>query len=129
MKLLYRMLASAVVGAGVVAVAFWVFESVVPQWSPVPFEASRIAMLIAVLGTATAVARWGFALEAASFLAASGAVWALHEARPLSVCDLSYRPCSVGEIGSMALPVAVLLVSAGVLFVHGHTRRRRWSWR
>ena len=125
MKLSYGSLAAAFTGAATVSIAFWLLESVVPQVWFVPFEASTLTILLAILVAGAVVARRGRVFEAAALLAGSGAAWAIHEVQPLNLCqsDLLYRPCTTTEIGAMALPAVVLLVVAAGLLASALLRR------
>lgn len=117
MRSLFAAIVSAVVGAAGVSAAFWFAESVVPQGDVViPFEIGRGVTVLAVLLVGAVLVDRGRAIYAAGFLAGSGLAWALHEAHPLSLCqsDVLYRPCTGTEVGSMMLPVVLLLVSAVV---------------
>lgn len=123
-------LAAAGAGGAAVWIAFWLFESILPQvFGSIPLVASSTTMLLAMLLAGAVLARKGFIVEAAALFAGSGASWALHVVHPLGICqsDLLYRPCTSIEIASMVIPVIVLMVAAVGLLVSAvaWTRRAR----
>lgn len=126
MKRWYRTLVAAAIGAGAVWAAFWLVESVAPHVVFVPLEAGRLTMLVVVVVAGMIIARRGSVGEASALFAGSGAAWALHEAYALSLCqsDTLYRPCTVSEIGWMAVPAIALLLAALTLAASGLTRTR-----
>ncbi len=126
MKTWYRNLVLAAIGAALVWAAFWLVESVAPQVVFVPFEAGRLTMLGVVVVAGMIIARRGGVGEASVLFAGAGAAWALHEANPLLLCqsDSLYRPCTLSEIGWMAVPGIVLLLTALALATSSLTRTR-----
>lgn len=119
-------LAAAVGGGAAVWGAFWLVESVLPQAVSVSLEADRLFILLVPFSAAAVLVGRGRLVEAATLLAGSGAVWAVHEIHPFMLCqsDLLYRPCTVSEFGWMVAP-AVLLIACGA--VAAVVARRRLS--
>ena len=125
-KVVYRSLGAALVGASTVLVALWLSRSVLPSASPwfIPLEAESVTILLLVLGGGAVLARRGGISEAAALLAGAGAAWALSEVDPLILCqsDMLYRPCTVSEVAWMALPGLALGIASLVLFFYGLAR-------
>jgi hypothetical protein len=121
MKALYSVVLGGGAGFAGVAAALWLLESAVPQTVDVPFEASRLVLMVGLLGIGWTLGRRGYVLAGASFLAGAAAMWALHEARP----DLLYRLCTASEMAAMVAPALVMAaLAAGVLLIRT-TRRAR----
>jgi hypothetical protein len=117
MKLRYRSLAAAVIGASTVLVALWLSRSVIWFASR---EASTATILLLVFGSAALMARRGRLAEAVGLLAGAGAAWAVSEVNPLSLCqsDMLYRPCTASEVAWMALPALMLGIAGLVLLFY-----------
>jgi hypothetical protein len=127
MKALYSIVLAGGAGFAGVAAALWLLESAVPLTVDVPFEASRLVLMVGLLGIGWTLGRLGYVLAGASFLAGAAAMWAFHEARPLALCqsDLLYRPCTGSEMAAMVAPAIVMAaLAAGVLLIRT-TRRAR----
>ena len=126
-KVVYRSLGAALVGASTVLVALWLSRSVLPSAIPwfIPLEAESVTILLLVVGAVALLARRGRISEAAALCAGAGAAWALSEVHGLILCqsDMLYRPCTVGEVAWMALPGPALGIAGLVLF-YGRARPR-----
>ncbi len=127
MRIVLGSLAAAVCGGTAVWIAFWVFESIVPQGPiSIPLEVSSLAIMIAVLLAGTVLVRHSHVVEAAALFAGSASSWALHSVHPLTICqsDSLYRECTASEIAWMALPAVVLLIASAGLSASAVVRKR-----
>jgi hypothetical protein len=127
MRTLFISLAAGACGGAAVGIAFWLFESILPQGPvSISLEEGSLATLLALLLTGAVIARRRHRLAAAALFAGSGASWAFHAVHPLSVCqsDSLYLPCAGSEVASLVGPAVMLLVLAAAFAASTLVRTR-----
>jgi hypothetical protein len=120
-KAAIQALTAAVGGAALVWTLSWLVESVLNDFTYVPWEAERLWIVVVGLVTAGLIARNGSMLTAAALLAGAGLAWARREMDPLSLCQPDaavYRPCTTSEVAWMVVPPIVLLFIAAAMVAY-----------